>query len=577
MDVVGRDTAEALAEAVQASASASVSARASALLEVSQLRAEIGELKELMVREAEQRVQGLALVRREVELVREEWERRHGEAHGTLREEGQIVNRKHGELADICVTLQARDQGERPWASDLALWEQRVSALNERCDAFGQAHRDHLQRADQLRLRVEELNCEHGRGLELHDSHRKGLDDIEVCIKDLRNAHDSRSEEIDLRIGELHDSHRKGLEELEVRVMELAGSHGKHKEALELRVREIGDAHSQRHDELHLRIEEMKRIHGQAHSDALAHVEQRFGALGARLDSLAQRGSQFDTRVEIDPHASGRLETLASRVDALTMDLANKADRDSHLGHSPMDSVVARVDQLASLHKGEISRIEAALHERVGEAMKVGQQAHEVIRIHVEERQRRDRSHDSLAVRVDALAEGLAAEARIREEAVLRVEGLCRQAREGTAATVATTAGSPVATAGGRDPELGGLERQLKAVLQEVRFDAERAETGRREEASRRQEAELALMRLRGELDSLREEITIREQFAPRQVTTVANAPTVVTAVPQICQATVAQPAQVLNRIEVPVVEQRMRRRSVTPAGQSPSLAKAAV
>jgi len=116
---------------------------------------------------------------------------------------------------------------------------------------------------------------------------------------------------------------------------------------------------------------------------------------------------------------------------------------------------------------------------------------------------------NQISARVDALSEGLATEARVRDEAVQNLESQCTQTcedRDQCLQEIAPTASTLE------------LEGQLKSLLVEVR---EEAQFGRREEAQRHQEAELSLRRLRSELDSLRGDVSRKEERGPAAVQVV--------------------------------------------------------
>merc|ERR1719253_1074324 len=89
---------------------------------------------------------------------------------------------------------------------------------------------------------------------------------------------------------------------------------------------------------------------------------------------------------------------------------------------------------------------------------------------------------------------------------MVKIEARCRQVRD----DALTAPPTGMATAAG-EASAASYERELKAAVSEFRSEAGRADTERHADRHARQEAELALQRLRGEVDVLREELLRRK------------------------------------------------------------------
>mmetsp|Transcript_10430 Transcript_10430/g.18033 ORF Transcript_10430/g.18033 Transcript_10430/m.18033 type:complete len:1232 (+) Transcript_10430:125-3820(+) len=549
-NVAAREEAEALAEAVQASAHATATATATAMVEVAALRAEVRELQTQLSKEAEQRALSVREVERGLEQLRAKQERNSTDAEEAIKAEQKRLSRKQAELVSLCLSLQKDQQQQdlEPPADasiDWEQWEQRFATLDHGLEV---AMRSQERAAEQLRS-LEEFSTSSMEERRLFEERlaalEAGANDLNMALGTLDTLDDARGVE------------RMAREEMDARL-----------------------------EQKERRLMEVERRLLEVDSGVLVGAE-RLESLCSRTEALAA-GLALKADREASPAAAGRIDALASRIDTLVMDLAAKAERETpatalasvHVVEAlsarmdrlteTLGTLGAEITRLEALHRdgmqegataladavhaaeqreaeqlqrlsAEVERHAAELREaaaevehRASEAIKIGQRAREALEAHCEITDDRHNAVEALRTRIDSIGEGLAVEARLREEslasetrlreeAVQRVEAQCRQAREDAANAAPAAAAAATSAAG---VNANAMERQLMAVLTEVRSDAERAESGRREESQRRREAEVALQRLRGEIDVLREELMRRSAVGP-----MSSPPTVMEAV----------------------------------------------
>lgn len=539
-NAAAREEAEALADAVQASAHATATATAAAMVEVASLRVEVSELQTKISKEAEQRTTSLREIERAFEQLRAKQERGSADAEEAIKAEQKRLSRKQAELVSLCLSLQKDQQQELQAgnATDAAIdwehWEQRFATLDRGLEV---AMRSQERAAEQLRS-LEEFSTSSRQEFRQFEERAAALEAgataLNTVLSTLDTLDRSRADELGAR-----EEIVSRLDQSEKRLVEL---------------------------EKHL-----------AEVDSAVQIgAERLEAMSSRADALAA-GMALKADREASPAAAGRIDSLASRIDSLVMDLAAKAERETPTAALAsvhvVEALTARFDRLTETLGAEVARVES-LHRdgmqenaaavanaayaaeqreaeqlrrlgaeaerhaaelrdataevecRASEAIKIGQRAREALEAHCEITNDANNAVEALRSRIESVCEGLAVEARlredgltaeanIREEAIQRVEDQCRQAREDAANAAPAAAAAATSAAG---VNASAMERQLKAVLTEVRSDADRAETGRREEKQRRQEAELALQRLRGELDVLREELNRRSIPVPMEV-----------------------------------------------------------
>lgn len=619
---------EALAAAVQASATATAAARVTGMMEVASLRSSINELRELIVHEAKQRVAGLQEISldlerftREMELVRADMALRadvRAELEGMSGKHVDVaceidaIRTRHGELESLCLTLQesrsteAERHGAKALDAARDLLEQRLAPVHGTLESMSGL----ASRIESLAKLQEWADVQERRHMELHASLEGRDTALEARMREFAESqHGSLLQRLEeRRHTELHASLNGRDAALEARLREFAESHhGNLLQRLEANGRELKnalsdrddrfrqfsifhDGHNGRLDDLTAKLEDLSKLHGDRHRQALDHWEQKFALvdqnmsvssqweqkhallsqrlsgieqweqkfvlLDQRLSSIAQWEQRFDnlssridgvvqrgllspeqrereraqaSALEADRESlSRRLDSLAARLDAHTSELANKADREAALA--------ARIDEVVKHFGAEVARHDASHDMKLGELAKVEDKTRELLESHISFAREKERTlNGQLSSRIDALAEGLATEARIREEAVRNLESFCRSSedllRRSTAAAVAPAQSS------------ADLEQQLKTLLSDVR---EEVEFGRREEANRHHEAEISRRRLRLELDGLREDVGKREFREQRALPVTAGVTR---------QVLIPQPNIPFQLSEVPVVQ----------------------
>lgn len=250
-------------------------------------------------------------------------------------------------------------------------------------------------------------------------------------------------------------------------------------------------------------LEEMSRVHATSMKELLVtwdrKVEARRQVLALESSALSGEILSEDALLHRSATPRGeisgryadeyrqRLEVLSARLDSLRS--AGEAQG------RELERVHLHVDELGRAQASLTKRVEVRLEEvKASATLSLHSAASEGLSL--------------LQLRVDALTEGLATEARIREEAVWRLEAVCRKTGE-DAAVVGHQAARKAAAAAEAGRETS--ERHLHALLEKVRADAERTEGDWREEARRRQDAERTLRELRGEIEGLRSELSQRD------------------------------------------------------------------
>lgn len=409
-----REEAEALAEAVEASAHATATATASTMAEVASLRLAIAELQKLISQESEQRASSVRDLELDIEQLRTTQRGHLLDAENSLQEEQKRLSRKQAELVSLCLSLQT-DQSRGHHVTNVQsinveALESGLAALQEQQSGF----------AEQISLLDEKL----GEWLESHHHGREQINRLDARINGL------------------------GFAEFRASLADLENKMTTHSTRVDTLAKDVGLRPASNRidgtsiDDLASRIDVMvKEISAKAERETLPYAAHH-DALVMRVDRMA--------------------ETLASEVVRLE-GLHRKSLQESITGLEQRESEhLRRLSAEADRHASELREVASNIEAKAIEAIKVGQRAREALESHCEMSTDQRNSIDVLRQRVEALGEGLAVEARFREDAI---------------------------------------REEASRVGHELHTDRHT-----------RQEAEMALQRLRGEVDVLREELLRRKE-----------------------------------------------------------------
>eukprot|EP00927_Polykrikos_kofoidii_P043628 TRINITY_DN37703_c0_g1_i1.p1 TRINITY_DN37703_c0_g1~~TRINITY_DN37703_c0_g1_i1.p1 ORF type:complete len:1070 (-),score=240.94 TRINITY_DN37703_c0_g1_i1:109-3318(-) len=469
IDATTDDGSFVLAEAVQASASAQANATASALVEVVSLRLAIQELRELLLHESEERVRGFRSIEERMEDerirgLRDIEERVEAmrvrdvsvDGHSLQSEQLQLARKQDHfppeespncsarlEERLRCLDERVAELMKRQMeASEAVRLDERLCVLDDRVRSLTQMHAEttqasqtHLADLEHRQAQTHRATSEVRDALETQFRAHVGVlqGDLVARIDDLFRQHAAQKAKSLANSGaDPQDVYSRQVQELDGRVKSLHAELSNSIEALSLRVE---PRHS---DSLAVRVDKLSRALGEAPP-------------GEGELSLEHRVAALREQVRNDVARVETLQLTSSKA------LVEMADKRSFALREEVKEDVACVKEL----KLELARVaavcdsnalvsapaadawgdrEADLHRRLtAEAVRVGQRASEALEAHCEAAREREKMLEVMHTRMEALSSGLAAEARLREEAIERLTAECRDVRQGAASAVSAS------------------------------------------------------------------------------------------------------------------------------------------
>mmetsp|Transcript_36501 Transcript_36501/g.97192 ORF Transcript_36501/g.97192 Transcript_36501/m.97192 type:complete len:666 (-) Transcript_36501:32-2029(-) len=386
-------------------------------------------------------------------------------------------NRHNDSNVTAATYTRSSPEDGKPWDTPFTLAHGEAAALAEAVSASATATATATATA-MAEVTALRLNIKDVRDRLTHEerSRRVGMQEMKLEIDRLRAEHDLRAD-ADCSVKADHQSLVQKQTELFSLCLSLKDEHVDRLSALDGRTESILDR-------LNVEREEMNLARG--HESGEVGVAGSLSVVRSQMEMLSRRVESLSREFSAE---AGRLEALHANV---AQSLGDQEHRE--------DEMMKRLSLDAERHTASIHGFMAEVEQRTREAVMVGQRASDAIEAHCAAARERDGLLNMLQARVDALADGLGAESRLRSEAVARVESLCQM----------------------RDTEDRGsqareeTDQRLQASLADVHRTAEYAESKRREEVGKRLEAEATLHRLQAEFDGVRVQLGRQRQSPQR-------------------------------------------------------------
>lgn len=388
-------------------------------------------------------------------------------------------NRLNDSNATVATYTRSSPEDGKPWDTPFTLAHGEAAALAEAVSASATATATATATA-MAEVTALRLNIKDVRDRLTHEerSRRVGMQEMKLEIERLRAEHDT-----DCSVKADHQRLVQKQTELFSLCQSLKDEHADGLSALDGRIESIAQ-HVSGLDRMNVERDEMNL--GRGHESGEVGVAGSLSVVRSQMELLSRRVDSL----------SREFSAEAKRLEALHANVAQSLGDQEHRE----DEMLKRLSLDAERHTASIHGSMAEVEQRTREAVMVGQRASDALEAHCAAARERDGLLNMLQVRVDALADGLGAESRLRSEAVARVESLCQM----------------------RDAEDGGTrargesDQRLQASLADVHRTAEYAESKRREEVGKRLEAEATLHRLQAEFDGVRVQLGRQRQSPQR-------------------------------------------------------------